>query len=102
MNEEKSAYQIVSSIRIATSLVVDYPFFKDLMSIEKNKADPSRRVWFFRRSEEFDKAFNELVEQSRQCKKQNMIANFTLSDEDRQAIINGVVNQLKVEKKESK
>ncbi|MDF1496326.1 hypothetical protein [Caproiciproducens sp. CPB-2] len=102
MNEETSTYQIVSSIRIATSLVADYPFFKDLMSIERNKSDTSRRVWFFRRSPEFDKVFNELVEESRQYKKQRLIENMALSEEDKQAIIHGVINQLKSEKDEGK
>ena len=101
MNEEKSTtYQIVNSIRVATALVVDYPFFKDLMSIERNREDQTRRVWFFRRSPEFDKVFNELVEESKKYKKQRLIDNLALSDEDKKSIIDGVVSQLKIGSKE--
>lgn len=61
MNEEMPPIQLVKSIRIAESLCADYPFFKDLLSIRKDKFNEKRKVWFFRRSEEFDDAFDLLV-----------------------------------------
>lgn len=66
ITEERTSVQIVHSIGIAESLCADYQFFKDLISVRKDKFNEKRRVWFFRRSEEFDTAFNQLVSEAKE------------------------------------
>ncbi len=55
--------QVVRSMRIARKLCKDY--FANLYRIDKDKDNPDRRVWFFRRSEEFDAAFKQYIEDSK-------------------------------------
>lgn len=65
--------QAVYSINMATSLVADFPYFADLVSIRKNHKYPNRRVWLFKRSPEFDQVFEELKNES--IKKRREIEN---------------------------
>lgn len=53
--------QVVKSMGIAHALTENY--FSDLISIRKDKLNNERKVWFFRRSETFDRDFIELMEQ---------------------------------------
>lgn len=62
--QNNNGVQAVFSFKIAESLCADYPYFRSLIAVEKNNKDPSKRVWFFRRSEEFDKDFEELKEEA--------------------------------------
>lgn len=65
----KNNIQVVYSIRLAESLCADYPYFRSLVAVEHAHKDPNKRVWVFRRSEEFDKDFAELKAEAIQAKK---------------------------------
>lgn len=58
--DDQNNYQAVYSIKMATALVADYPYFTNLVSIRKNHRNPKHRVWLFRRSKEFDEVFEQL------------------------------------------
>ena len=59
-SDDQNNYQAVYSLRMATELCADYPFFTNLITIRKNHKYPNRRVWFFKRTAEFDEVFEQL------------------------------------------
>ena len=67
-NTNLNKYRVVFSFPIAESLCADYPHFRDLVKIEQSNKYPKRQVWIFKRSEQFDKNFEELVQESRNNK----------------------------------
>lgn len=65
--------QAVYSLKMATALVADFPYFADLVSIRKSHRNPKHKVWLFRRSKDFDQVFEELKNES--IKKRREIEN---------------------------
>lgn len=62
---KKEEIQLVKSMYIAEQLCTRYSYFRDLIGVCKHKRTETRRVWFFKRSEEFDKDFAYLVEEAK-------------------------------------
>lgn len=70
MSEKQCNLQVVNSIKIAESLCADYPYFRSLVAVEHNHKDVNKRIWLFRRSEEFDKHFAELKAEAVRARKE--------------------------------